>query len=296
MNSAQLLNSEDCPKRQSLYLSGLERESLTVHQLLSRGVDLGLRSELNEPGKAAGDEVMRLCLSRPIENESSDLLGIAEHTSALAEIIVWCLRTGNPWQHPDPIKLGSETWTPSCWAIPGGLRRIVLCDRWDEHRALREMRDWQTLEGAIYGLPVTIIAVVLGAMRDGRRHGPLAKGWLHPQSQGLRFRKRDGTGFDGNWEPVFRENFDGSREDWIEAMSADDLMAETFVIHPAVEFDAEETGSIRSLAHAKLADIEKCSDTEPHRHLSRCFDSLHPCEFRQPCSFFKEPEVGKGFI
>ena len=263
--------------------------------MLSRGVDHGLRSELNDPGKAAGDEVMRLCLSRPIETENSDLLGMAEHTSALAEIIVWILRTGKPWQHPAPIKLGSETWNPSCWAIPEGLRRIVLCDRWDDRRALREMRDWQTLEGAIYGLPVTIIAVVLGAMRNGRRHGPLSKGWLHPQSQGLRFRKRDGTGFDGNWQPVFREDFEGSREDWIEAMSADDLMSETFVIHPAVEFDAQELEKIRELSLSKLAQVH-ANGTEAIRNLSRCFDSLHPCEFRFPCAYFKEPSELNGFV
>ena len=255
-----------------------------------------MESESDDPGKDASDEVMRLCLSRPIETEQSDLIGMAEHCSSLAEIIVWCLRTGPLWQHPDPIKLGDETWQPSCYAIPGGLRRIVFCDRWDERRALQEVRAWSTLEGALYGLPVTIIAVVLGAMRSGRRHGPLSKGWLHPRSGELRFRKRDGTGFDGNWEPVFRESFYGSREDWIEAMSADDLMTETFVIHPAVEFDAEASLKIVETAKEEMSSSLHANTNPPRRSLSRCFDSLHPCEFRFPCGYFKEPEEGKGFV
>ena len=270
----------------------LERESLTFNQLLARGVDRGVQAEVEDPGKAASDEVMRLAWSRPLETDKSDLLGLAEHAAALAEIIVWCLRTGPSWVHPAPIKLGSETWMPSCWSIPGGLRRVVLCDRWDESRALQEMRDWQTLEGAVYGLPVTLLAVVMGAMRDGRRHGPLSKGWLHPRSKELRFRRRDGTGFDGNWEPIWRESYDGTREDWIEAMSADGLMTDTFIVHPVDPWPDDEAASIRALAEKKLAQARQ----EGERNLSQCFNAIRPCEYRFPCCYFREPESGNGFV
>ena len=292
MNSPSLLNSlESCPKRAQL-AQRLERESLTFNQLLARGVDRGVQAEVGDPGKAASDEVMRLAWSRPLETDKSDLLGLAEHAAALAEIIVWCLRTGASWVHPTPLKLGSETWEPSCWSIPGGLRRVVLCDRWDERRALQEMRDWQTLEGAIYGLPMTIIAVALGAMRDGRRHGPLTKGWLHPKSRELRFKKRDGGGFDGNWEPVWRERYEGEREDWIEAMNADGVMTETFIVHPVDPWSADEAKQIRELAARKLAQAR---EENPLRNSGRCFDAIRPCEYRFPCAYFREPEIGKGF-
>jgi hypothetical protein len=286
--SSALLNSLDiCPKQAQL-ATRLEREALSFHQLLTRGVEHGLQVDSDDPGKAASDEVMRLALSRPIETEQSDLLGLAEHCSALAEIVVWCLRTGPVWRHPAPL----GDWIPSCFTVPGGLRRVVLCDRWDERRALQEMRDWRTLEGALYGLPVTIVAVVLGANRDGRRHGPLTKGWLHPRSQELRFRKRDGTGFDGNWEPVFRERYDGTRETWIEAMNADSLMTETFVIHPETTFDNVETERIRDMAQAKLKRIGEPAE----RNLSRCFDAVRPCEYRFPCAYFREPQEFQGFV
>lgn len=295
MRSAKLLNSEDCPKRQSLYASGLEREALSVHQLLSRGVDHGLQCESEDPAKAAADEVIRLCLSRPIDTEQTALLEIAESTSALAEIIVYCLRTGPAWQHPKPLKLGEHVWHPSCFVIPGGLRRVVLCDHWGERRALQEARAWETLEGALYGLPVTIIAVVLGASRQGRRHGPLSKGWLHPRSQDLRFRKRDGTGFDGAWEAVFREHSDLSREEWLETLSADGMMEDTFLIQPPVEFEDRERQSIAVAATEGLSKSSRFGGTST-RALSRCFDSIHPCEFRFPCGYSREPEIGKGFI
>lgn len=291
--SSYSLNNEDCPKRASLR-QRLERDSLSPHQLLSRGIDHGVQCESEDPGKAASDEVMRLCLSRPIETEQTNLLDLAEHVSALAEIIVWCLRTGPAWRHPAPLSLGEETWYPSCFSIPGGMRRVVLVDHWSDRRALQEARDWQTLEGAIYGLPVTIIAVVLGTMREGQRHGPLSKGWIHPRSGELRFRKRDGSGFDGNWEPVFRERFDGSREEWIEAMNRDGVMLDTFVVHPAIEFDVNEASNIRDLALRKLQGIRLGSN--PDRNLSRCFDSIHPCEFRFPCAYFTEPSELNGFV
>lgn len=290
--SAALLNSLDiCPKQAQL-AARLEREALSFHQLLTRGVEHGLQHTSDDPGKAASDEVMRLALSRPIETEQSDLLGLAEHCSALAEIIVWCLRTGPAWRHPAPL----GDWIPSCFTVPGGLRRVVLCDRWNERRALQEMRDWRTLEGALYGLPVTIVAVVLGSMREGRRHGPLTKGWLHPRSQELRFRKRDGGGFDGNWEPVFRERYEGTREEWVEAMNADGLATEAFLIHPEITWDQDERSKIADLASENLADVERCSGKELPRHLSRCFDSVHPCQFRFPCAYFKEPTESNGFV
>jgi hypothetical protein len=293
-SSIILNSSETCPKQASLSLS-LEREALTFHQLLSRGIEHGVQCDDENPARAASDEVMRLCLSRPIETEQSDLLGLSEHVSALAELVTWILRTGPAWQHPLPLKLGSEIWLPSCWAIPGGLRRVVLVDHWSDRRALQEARDWQTLEGALYGLPVTILAVVLGAMRNGRRHGPLTRGYLHPRSGELRFRKRDGTGFDGNWESVFREQYPGTRDDWIEAMNQDGVMTETFVIHPAVEFEANISEGIRALAQSKLGQV-RADGAAASRNLSRCFDSVRVCEFRHPCAFFKEPTIGKGFV
>jgi len=293
LNSPSLLNSlEVCQKQASLYAQGLERESLTFHQLLIRGVMHGLECDADDPGKASSDEVMRLCWSRPIETEQSDLIGLAEHVASLAEIIVWCLRTGPAWVHPKPL----PNWQPSSWVIHGGLRRVALVDHWSDRRALQEARDWQTLEGALYGLPMTILAVVLGSMRDGRRHGPLTRGWLHPRSGELRFRKRDGNSFDGNWEPAWREQYDDSREDWIEAMNADGVMTETFLIQPPVEFDAEETRSIAEAAKEGIASVIHPGTTPPRRNLSRCFDSLRPCEFRHPCAYFKEPTEGKGFV
>lgn len=294
--SAALLNDLDqCPKRAQL-ATRLEREALSFHQLLTRGVEHGLQCDSDDPGKSASDEVMRLALSRPIETEQSDLLGLAEHCSALAEIIVWCLRTGPAWRHPAPL----GDWVPSCFTVPGGLRRVVLCDRWDERRALQEMRDWRTLEGALYCLPVTIVAVVLGSMRDGRRHGPLTKGWLHPRSQELRFRKRDGSGFDGNWEPIFRERYDGTREQWIEAMSEDGLSTETLLVHPAIEYSEDETANIRATAARRMEQIRRemalPAPGTAERNLSRCFEAVHPCQYRFPCAYFKEPEELKGFV
>ena len=288
MNTSSLLSDFDaCPKRAALSMR-IERESLSFHQLLARGVDFGLAVDLPDPAMAASDEVYRLATARPIETEQTDLLGLVEHCAALAEIVTWVLRTGDPWQHPEPL----DNWRPACWLAPTGLRRIVLCDRWDDRRALGEKRAWSTLEGALYGLPVTIIAICLGPMRDGRRHGPLTKGWLHPQSRELRFRKRDGGGFDGNWEPVWRERFDGSRDEWLEAMTQDGVTEDTIVLHPPVEFDADEAEHISELAECNIALIGK----DERRSLSACFDPIRPCPFRHPCAYFREPEEGKGFV
>lgn len=285
-SSSQLNNFETCPKKAAISLT-LERESLSPQQLLYRSIEFGLQDHSEDPGQAASNELFRLATTRQVESDQPDLIGLAEHFAALADIITWILRTGPQWRRSHPL----PNWKPSLWTVSGGLRRIVLCDHWDERRALQEMRDWETLEGVIYGRSVSLIAVQLGAMRDGRRHGPLTKGWLHPRSRELRFRRRDHLPFSEGWEPIWREHFDGSRDEWLQGMTSDGVLEETILIH-SVEWSAEETEEIKKIAEEKMKRI----GVDQARNLTACFDALHPCPFRFPCAYFKEPEVGLGYV
>lgn len=292
MGTPSKLSNDDFCHRLEFLSRSWERESLSPMQLLSRGIEAGLTSDAKDPGQVAGDRVMTLAVSRPIETPQTDLLGLAEHTSALGDFVSWMLRDGPPWKHPEVTDVGGHPWYPESYLGPRGLRRLVLCDRWDESRQIAESFDWRTLEGVIYDMPMTLIVVVLGASRDGRRHGPLSKGWLHPVSGDLRFRKRDSTDFGANWPVTFRENFRGEREEWLESMVEDGVLDETVLVHPVG--DVAQSSEILELARNQMEGFS--TEVLPPPQLAQCFDPIRQCPYRSCCPYFRAPSEVGGFI
>lgn len=264
-------------------------------QLLYRGVEYGLETPSDDPSQAAGDEVMRLAVSRPIDTPQTDLLGLADHTAALADMIVWILRPGEAWERMTSCVVGGEQWSASAYVHSSGLRRIVLCDRWDEERLIQEAHDWRTLEGTIYGLPMTLYIIVLGASRNGRRHGPLSKGWLHPVNQTLRFNKRDDTDFSDSWVSTFRENYLGTQEEWLESMIEDGVLTDCVRTHELAVPDEAYREDIRKLAARKLARIRTQAEI-PDPQLSQCDGPISPCQFSSCCPYSRMPSERNGFI
>jgi hypothetical protein len=294
VKSPELLNSDDQCRRRAFYEQRWQPPQIHPTEALYQSIEFGLQSSASDPGDAASDRLMELATSRGLDSNQTDLLGEAEHLAGIASFVTWLLRTGPPWKRPEPLELPNGTiWTPGAFldTAESHLRRVVLCSRWDAYRQVEAEHDWRTLEAAIYGVPMDLVVIVLGQQRDGRRHGPLTKGWTHPVSKGLRFRKRDGSGFDANWTPVFREQSNFTRDQWLDAIVEDGLLAELVLIH-RVE---PESGAISHLAQAKLALISATQDA-PDPQLSRCFSRFEPCPFRAACPRGEEPSESLGFL
>ena len=295
LNSARILSEDDRCRRAAFYFQRWKLPSLTPKEILRQSIEFGLECVSDNPGDAASDEAMRLATEVGLDTAETDLLGLATHVASLAEFIVWLLRTGDAWSRPESIKVGNHAWEPSTFlsATESHLRRIALCSRWDAATLVEQEHNWYTLEGAIYTCPVDIVVIVVGQFRSGRWHSPLTRGWTHPVSKQLRFRKRDGTGFDGAWEPVFREQSDFTREEWLDALVEDGLLPECVLIH-----QVENIGrgiDVHGLAQAKLSRIQT-TRTPPDPQLSRCFDRFHPCPFRSCCPRGLEPSEDLGFV
>lgn len=300
MPAAEVLNSHDRCTRKAFLEQDWERVLVSPTSALYQGIEEGLAYDGDEdPGQVAGDTVFTLASERGLDVPQSDQLGNAQHVAALSDILVHFLRKDAAWERPEDVTVGKDTlWESSAWLDPSGtkLRRVILVDWWGENRKVAESHSWRTFgECVAYDLPMEENVIVVGQNRDGRRHSPWSKAWVHPVGGSLRMRKRDGEPFSGKWRPVWREEVDYNRDTWIETMVDDGVL--TDVVYQ-VEVPAP-TGLVRAkmldLIQRKMAEIRGITETPPPCP-SICDDPISPCQFRGACWNFVLPSESNGFI
>ena len=255
-------------------------------------MESGLTADVENWTDHASDAAMALCCENTIDTTEQDLLGIASHIAALAEMIVWILRPENaPWERPEPIAVGKHTWTPICFrgATDRVLRQIAIVDRVNE---LELLNSWEIRgEMAVYDMPMALIVVNIGQLRNGRWKCPLAYGYRHPQAKDLRFKKRDESQFGENWTRVFREADHSTTDEWFEGMVHDGVLTECVNVMPCeIPVDSEE---IVKLIERKLDRIHGLAEV-PEPQPSMCFNRISPCPFRHVCR--EGPSEDAGFI
>ncbi len=295
MNSAHILSSSDRCERKEWLERSWERTLLIPSDVLRRSEEAGLTVKSDDPGQSAGDEAMTLCVERGLDVRQGDLFSVANNIAALADMTVWLLRQGAPWERPEDVRLGNGHWRSSAFLSDSGtrLRAVLIAERWDDARQLSAEHSWfYGGETAVYGMPMDLMVVIVGQRRDGRWNGPLSRGWQHPVSKDLRFRKRDGSGFDSNWKQVFREDADYSREKWLDQLTADGVLEDSVL---SVELlPPDEAPTIRVLAERGLTRLREATAL-PDPHLSQC-DGLSPCAYRDACWTFQLPSEALGFV
>jgi hypothetical protein len=193
-------------------------------------------------------------------------------------------------KHLDNVRLDNDTlWQPSAWADDSGeLHRWITVSNWNEDALARELHGWHTFgDMAVLGLPMTLHAIHIGAMRNGRRASTWARGWRHPVINKLRFRQTDGTAFKG-WRATFLAdqspaNWDGWAEQIHREGAASALMSHVRVNVPTDATIADTQRQIRSEAAAIRFLVE--SQTQFHMlpmSRSAC-DGLVPCMWQHAC-------------
>lgn len=296
MNTATLLSEDDRCRRAAFYSQRWRPPALRPKEILVRSVERGLMAT-GDAGEAAEAESLRLSTEIGIDTEQTDLLSLAEHVGALANFLAWLLRgTQSPYKRPENATLpGGSSWVSGAFldASERGLRSVSLVDRWDAWTQTALENSWQVKgECAAYHVPMSIVAVEIGQMRRGRWSNPFSTACRHPVSKTLRFRKRDGEEFGSTWERVYRETDKATREEWLEAMADDGVLAESLHVHTV---KPERVQARTALAGAKLVRIQE-TRTPPEPQLSQCFDRIHPCPFRSCCPHGEEPSESLGFL
>lgn len=295
MNSATLLRTDDACRRRAFYAQRWMPPALRPKEILSLAVAHGLMAN-GDAGDAAEAESLRLATEIGIDTEQTDLLALAEHIAGLANFVAWLLRgIQPPYKRPEPISLpDGQMWVSGAFLSQDerSLRAVKLVNRWDAWTQTALEHSWQVAgECAAYGVPMSVVVVEIGQIRKGRWSNPFTTAYRHPVSKTLRFRKRDGEEFGSTWEKVFRETDKATREEWLDAMADDGVLAESLHVHLVEPVRAEE---IAALAQQKLVRISSTGLPEPEP--SQCFNRVHPCPFRSCCPRGEEPSETLGFL
>jgi hypothetical protein len=297
MSTARLLSRYETCARAGYWARSWERQKLDGTEILQAALSVGLtETERVDIGELAGETVLEIAADRGLLTSVNQVYDAAIHHAALADILTQVVRRpGNPaWRPAEPI-LGS--WTPSCYIDPSGghLRRIVLVSQWNDERHASEARSWESLgEISHFKLPMQQVVLVLGQHRDGKRHGPFSKGYLHPQGSELRFRrkgKRSTSTFNANWSQIWREDVGGhiGVERWLQAMLEDDMLRDvSFTVELPVPSE-RDMQAVRDMAERKLEALSKISEL-PDANLSTCFWPV-PCVFQPECHAGRAPSL-----
>src|SRR6185312_8245612 len=102
--TAQTLSDDDWCHRLTYYRQRYAPPALTPKEILNRAIEHGLTSTEEDYAQAASDFAMELCTSHTIDTEQTDLLGLAEHISSLAQMVTWVGRTKGAWKRPEDLK------------------------------------------------------------------------------------------------------------------------------------------------------------------------------------------------
>lgn len=305
MNTADLLTSYETCDRKGHWSYDWQRRRLDPTTVLYEGIRAGLTENARDDyGNVAGERVMELAVDPGMEMPVSRYLheSVIHHATA-SDIITSAIRKPRtaPWGVPGP-PVGAD-WTPSAFlSQEGHLRAITLATSWSDARHWAMVRSWRALgEVAMYGFPMTMVVVILGAHRDGRRNGPWTKGFLHPQNHKLRFRKKTKVThetFSDKWQAVWREDRDEiETKVWLQAMLEDDILRDVLFTVEIPVPEKPEVQRIRDMADKKLERLAKLASRAnlPEASLSVC--DRPPCPFKGCCWSAKpyEPKDSSAF-
>jgi hypothetical protein len=281
--SSEDFATHDTCARLETYSSRYEPLRLSINYALNQAIHAAL-SESSPI--AASDKIMELA-ARPGLDVEGKVYEAAIHHSRLSELIATYLLSIEKFTVPESVTMPWGEFQPQSFLVPGNrLCRVVLCDRWTTEREQMERFSWRTaVDTAITGMPMVMIAVVIGGIRDGRRASAWTQGYLHPSNQQMRVLKRDGEQFGDNWRRVWREESDIKPLEWLKVMQQDGAFdSRVFSITQDVPRNRDEV----------LAQIEEMAREmgSMRQTRSNCY-RFKPCPFLKACLSAKSPaELG----
>jgi hypothetical protein len=245
-----------------------------------KALDAGLVSGSPQTAK---DTLMSLAANPGLDIQGYAVYDIAVHHAALIEILTtYLLGKGEAWIPAHPVKLDNHEYQPESYLMPDGrLRRVVLCAWFDDARKLKEAHGWRTVgDIAATGRPMLLNALTIGNSRQGMRHSPWTRGFLHPTNKTLRIQRvaqREKEPFSDSWKKVWRERTDFGIPEWLKVMQQDNAFEGN------VNSFAVPVSENRELLEREMLErIKEMATAKDRMRRSGCF-GLSPCGFAKVC-------------
>lgn len=238
LTAASIESFEKC-RRAWLWGETWELGRVTPIGTLYRALHAVLTAPEHNP-RIAYDYVITEAGDRGVWTLRNDPYPQMVHTAHLAEILAKIIR--QPTAEPVQTCPVVDNWQPSSYVVDEGTRlmRFVLVDHWDDDRQLAELHSWRTVgDICVTNMPMTLRVIVIGQMRDGRRHSFWSKGQRHPVNKTLRFARKHGKadGLSSSWDTIWREDSGISAQTWLQQMAQDGVIRE-------LAFTVPKTGNI----------------------------------------------------
>jgi hypothetical protein len=243
--SAQLFDTMDrCPRRVAFERTH-EPRTISPLGLLYAAVEAGLTG-----GVQAGKDAI-LDITQRLDVNAAELapMSVVKHVEGMAEVITMALAAKlGRLKRLEPIPLGGHQWQSNLFeGRSGDLHRMILASHMDDDSLRSYAHSWGTIgELAALERPLSLLIVIIGAQRGGRRHSAWSKAFQHPIQKVIRFapRKRD-TGFTENWKTVWREMSDFKAEAWLERMRMDEVLPE-LIVSRCIAFNPEDERMVQA--------------------------------------------------
>ena len=301
MNTPQILTAYEGCNRAAFWSRDWERAKIDLNDLLREGIKAGLLTSEPNHGQFSGERVVEISAEREIVQDKHSVYDSCIHTASLADVIVSAIRKPKdpPWLLPEPIALGNgPLWESAAFLAPSGqsLRRIVLATSWSDERHYAEARSLFSLgEVCAYGLPMQEAIIVLGASREGKRHGPFSKALQHPVNKKLRFRKKSEGKFKESWGVIFREDHDEiDTHTWLQAMHGDGVLEDHCF---SVTIEVPEKAARKRIVDVMARKLDALYNLKalPDEQYTGCFWPSR-CQYVNNCHSDQEPSGRFGFV
>jgi hypothetical protein len=227
---------------------------------------------------AAKQKMVELAGNPGLDISAQNLYEIAIHHASLVEVLTAYLTAEGKWEPAESVPFGKHEFRPLSFQMPDGrLRRVVLCDRWDNLRKMSEMNGLRTISDVtITGRPMLLNAIVIGQSRFGFRPSSWTQGFIHPINKSVRVKIHTGSKGD-TWQKVYREASGIQPMEWLKLMQQDEAI-EGLVHHETVDIPLRCMDVREDLC--RMARVIESKPLEMRR--SACF-RFGVCEWAKLC-------------
>lgn len=297
LDAYQLTTYQSCRRRWILERSYLPAK-WRVHSLFDNVLRRSMfRLSRNRPIQhvlsEAAAEFMSAAADPGLDAYGIDTYTLArDHVGMLGTVLTALSQASIPVFHePEPIALTDRvSWKPLAWADDSGqLHRLVTVSSWGQAEGTRQAHGWFVSgDMAALGVPMTLHAIVIGDVREGRRVSPWTRAWKCKTAPNIPYRFKKSKNSDAEWTPYYAADFPVVGKfytQWVERMHKEGIVEE--VIRHAIMKQLDDAACVKLrteiVSEAERMEVDGWNGWEAMPMSRGACDGVVPCPLQQVC-------------